>query len=107
MQGFKATVTNYGRSQHFPTCIGNLYLECNRVHDDIVNRQALEELSKWPFVDVEIIEGSFGNPAIDYSYFGINALRKMAAQAGIKDGFTMKKSLLIKKMEEKDGISTC
>ena len=107
MQGFKATVTNYGRSQHFPTCIGNVYLESNRVHDDIDNRQALEELSKWPFVDVKVIEGSFDGPEIDYSYFNINALRKMVAQAGIKDGFTMKKSLLIKKMEEKDGISTC
>lgn len=107
MQGFKATVINYGRSQHFPTCIGNLYLESNRVHDDIVNRQALEELSKWPYIDVEIIEGSFGNPTTDYSYFGINALRKMAVQAGITDSFTMKKSVLIKKLEEKDGISTC
>jgi len=107
MDRFKATVTNYGRSQHFPTCIGNLYLESNRPHDDIVNRQALKELSKWPYVDVEIIEGSFGNPAIDYSYFGINVLRKMAVQAGIKGGFTMKKSLLITKLEEKDGISTC
>ena len=107
MQGFKATVINYGRSQHFPTCIGNLYLECNRVHDDIVNRQALEELSKWKYVDVEIVEGSFDSPKIDYSYFGINTLRKMAVQAGIKGGFTMKKPALIKKLEEKDGISTC
>lgn len=107
MLGFKATVINYGRTQRFPTCIGNIYLESNRLHDDIDNRQALEELSKWPFVDVEIIEEPPDGPATDYSYFGINALRKMAAQAGIKDGFTMKKSLLIKRLEEKDGISTC
>lgn len=107
MQGFKATVINYGRSQHFPTCIGNLYLESNRVHDDIVNRQALEELSAWPFVDVVIETGSLTGPVIDYSLFGINALRKMATQAGIKGSFTMKKPMLIKKLEEKDGISTC
>jgi len=107
MDRFKATVTNYGRSQHFPTCMGNIYLESNRIHDDIDNRQALDELSKWPFVDVEIIEELPDGPAVDYSYFGINALRKMATQAGIKDNFTMKKSVLITKLEEKDGISTC
>ncbi len=107
MQGFKATVINYGRSQHFPTCIGNLYLESNRIHDDIDNRQALKELAAWPFVDVTIEKGSVDGPKVDYSYFGINALRKMAVQAGITDSFTMKKSVLIKKLEEKDGISTC
>jgi len=107
MQGFKATVINYGRSQYFPTCVGNLYLESNRIHDDLDNRQALEELSKWPFVDVEITEGSIDGPEINYSYFRINALRKMATQAGITGSFTMKKSELIKKLEEKDGISTC
>ena len=107
MQGFKATVINYGRSQHFPTCIGNIYLESNRIHDNLDNRQALGELSKWQFVDVEVTEGSIDGPEINYSYFRINALRKMAAQVGIKGNFTMKKSELIKKLEEKDGISTC
>jgi len=107
MQGFRATVTNYGRSQHFPTCIGNIYLESNRVHDNLDNCQALEELSKWPFVEVKILEGSIEGPKVDYLHFGINALRKMAAQAGITGTFTMKKLVLIKRLEEKDGISTC
>ena len=87
--------------------MGNIYLECNRIHDDIKNRQALDELSKWPYVDVVVSEKVVAKPRIDYSHFGINALRKMAAQVGIKGNFTMKKSLLIKRLEEKDGISTC
>lgn len=75
--------------------------------DKLDNRQALEELEKWPLVEVKIIEGSIDGPEVNFSHFSINALRKMAAQAGIKGSFTMKKPVLIKNLEEKDGISTC
>ena len=71
------------------------------------DKKVLETLEKYNRRDdvslkIEILKDE---PAIDYSKYKIHELRSIAARAGIKGFFTMKKTDLIKKLEEKNGIS--
>lgn len=106
-----ALITNYGKTRALPTCIGNVHItgrtsiELNTDLDSR-NEKAIEELSAFPFVDVEII---FENrkpaeaqepPKIDYSKYSITELRSIGAAVGIAGFFTMRKAVLIKALEE-------
>ena len=66
---------------------------------ELSNPQAVKELGHFKDVIVEILEDE---ERIDYSHYPINQLRRIATQVGIKGSFSMKKTELIKKLEEKN-----
>lgn len=96
----KAIVTNYGNTEFFPTCLGNILLARRIPRYDIVSIQALKELRKFHFVEVKVIEGSLDAPPIDYSRYSINQLRSIAKTRGYKTVFTARKADLIKFLTE-------
>lgn len=102
----KAQVVNYGRPMPFNTRAGNIRVPRMRpfiVHDPRI----VEDLRKYPYIKIRILEGALGKPLIDYSSYRINELRNIAAGLGIEGSFFMKKPELIKRLEESNGISTC
>jgi len=93
-----ATATNYGRSQGFPTCIGNFFLPYGRPVD-ISDPKVARELQAFPLVEVQVVRGKLGDSeTVDYADYTINELRSIAKQVGISGGFFMKKSELIDKL---------
>ena len=101
-----AKITNFGRPRTFPTYKGHVFLPAFEPYKT-QDKKVLETLEKYNkrddiFLKIEILEDE---SAIDYSKYKIYELRSIAAKAGIKGFFTMKKLELIKNLEEKNGIS--
>lgn len=92
-----ARITNYGYRKIFPTCLGNLFLRPQKPIE-LKDPQAIKELSNFHDVVVEVLEDD--RDKVDYSKYPIQQLRKIASQVGITGSFKMKKSDLIKKLEE-------
>ena len=68
---------------------------------EITDPQTARELDAFPLISLEILEGSLdGKDVVAYADYSINELRSIAKQMGIEKGFFMKKSELIKKLEE-------
>lgn len=59
----------------------------------------LKELKDFEYIEIDVLQA---DPLVDYSKFSINQLRRIATQAGIAETFQMRKSELIKKLEEKN-----
>jgi len=94
----KAQIINYGPTGHFPTCLGNIWLE-RGLRRELSDPRAIKELAAYPLVDVKIVEGAESN-AVDYAKYPISQLRHIAAELGIKGTFSMKKTDLIKILSE-------
>jgi len=101
-----AIVTNFGRSRVFPSGQGNLWfgnLKPVEVKDPKLIKQ-LQDYNKRRdiLLEIKIVEKDI---ELDYSAFKVQQLRSIASANGIKGAFKMTKKLLIKNLEEKDGIS--
>lgn len=91
-----ARITNFSFRKRFPTCLGILFLPRYK-QIELSDPQAIKDISRYPMVEVEFIEGP-----TNYSSVSINQLRRMATQKGLKGSFYMKKKELIKRLEEQD-----
>lgn len=88
-----ARITNFSFRKRFPTCLGVLFLPRYK-QIELSDPQAIKDLSRFPYMEIEFIEG----PA-NFVRMSINQLRHVATQKGIKGSFFMKKAELIKKLE--------
>jgi len=103
-----ARIINHGKTRALPTCIGNVRI-IGRQSVDLRNAKAIDEISKYQFIEVQILEQDKAvkvqerqtAPKIDYSKYPINELRSIAASMKIAGFFTMKKIDLVKTLEEK------
>jgi hypothetical protein len=98
----QALITNFGATRHFPTALGNVFI----VHGQTIemdNEKACREIEAYPHVKIEWAKMGARKArkmtAADLAQLPINALRRMAHRAGIKGFFTMKKKVLIKRLE--------
>lgn len=106
-----AEVRNYGRARAFPTCIGNIFVPGAGQLIYMDNEEAIKEIKIFPYISVTILEGGKKSdepevPKIDYSLYPIQELKSIAASAGIKGFFVMKKAELIKKLEVYNATAT-
>lgn len=99
----RAVVTNFGLSQHFPTCDGNVFLSAKSTREIEISKRALGELSKFKFIKVESTEEP-EKPAVvppiepshdDLSTLKLPALRALAKGKGIAGAARMKKQELL------------
>jgi len=101
-----AIVTNFGRPRVFPSCHGDFWL--NRLQPiEIRDPELIKQLQKYNerrdiLLKIKIIEK---DAKVDFSLFKVQQLRSIASANGIKGAFKMTKKLLIKNLEEKNGIS--
>jgi hypothetical protein len=97
-----ALVTNFGATRHIPTVIGNVFF-AHGTTVEMDNEKAIREIEAYPHLKVEWKKprkkAALKLTAVELAQFPINTLRKMAHRAGIKGYFTMKKTVLIKRLE--------
>lgn len=91
-------ITNFGRPRTFPTPKGYVFIAVRKPYytDNAKVLEILQTANKRRDVFLKI-------ETLDYTKYKIYELRSMAAKVGIEGFFTMKKSDLIKKLEEKHG----
>ena len=99
----RALVTNWGATREFPTCIGNVHIAARETRE-ITGDRAIQELMKFPLVDVDIKpepKPDFRASAEDYRKLKINDLRALAARRILKASpWRMGKADLISLLEE-------
>lgn len=99
----EARVTNFGRTKPFHTRKGPvmlmqrkpIYFYDKKIIDDLQQHSRIG----YNRLEVKILEAE---PMVDYGKLRIWELRSIASKIGIKGFFTMTKSELIKRLEEKD-----
>lgn len=99
----EARITNFGRTKPFNTRKGPVML-MRRKPIFFYDKEIIEDLKQhsqigYNRLEVKIIQEE---PRTDYSKYKIQQLKSIASKIGIKGFFTMTKSELIKRLEEKD-----
>ena len=88
-----------------PTCQGNFYIPRTQ-HGPIqmdLRKKAADEIDAQNMIEVKIIGAqneAKEPPKVDYSQYPIQSLKSLAASLKIPGFFTMRKTDLIKKLEE-------
>lgn len=103
----EARVINFGPTKPFRTRKGPVLLMRRRPLF-FYDKEIIEDLQQhskigYNRMEVKIIQAE---PTVDYSKHKIQQLRSVASKVGIKGFFTMRKSELIKLLEEKDESKT-
>ena len=103
----EARIINFGPTKPFRTRKGPILLMRRRPLF-FYDKEIIEDLRQQSRIgfnrlDVKIIQTE---PEIDYSKYKIQQLRSVASKVGIEGFFTMRKSELIKRLEEKDESKT-
>lgn len=105
----RVEVTNFGQSDHFPTCDGNVFLSGNGTRVIDISARALGELKKFRFIKVERIidEPKAEKPlagimptAPDLENMTLPSLKTLAKSMGIKGADGMRKHELREKIKE-------
>lgn len=101
-------VVNFGDDKVVPTCQGDIHIPHFPGPTEMdLQKKAAQEINEQPEIEVTFPEANYletelEDKQIDYSGYRINELRSMAAVQKIKGSFTMKKAVLIQKLEEKN-----